>query len=209
MFKKKSNFNTSFYNSPKEVEKEIGKSRFGFYLFLSILLIGGYMIFHFGRHEIVKLYNESQLPKNLSNFIASSESKANLEYIKTPIIPNKTYTPGVMYKLDEKTICSPSFKPMIQNSITQENANQIFKNYKVDQKDHILYFLIPPTLGGVFDVRNVFPLTTTPPGFHEKAWLDNILFKEVCANKIALPQAQACLLNNWWTCYKNVIMQPK
>ncbi|MBV8807968.1 MAG: hypothetical protein JO033_04785 [Acidobacteriaceae bacterium] len=64
--------------------------------------------------------------------------------------------------------------------------------------------LIPLELGGMDDVKNLWPelakYSDGSPGFHVKDKLENELHRRVCAGLMSLEDAQGCISHNWIDC---------
>ena len=128
-------------------------------------------------------------------------------------LPEPALTPGVVRTSDAKQICAKSFRTKPYRLTTKAMKVSVCKAYGVKpcpkagrlEIDH----LIPLELGGLDDVKNLWPqmakYSDGSPGFHVKDKLENELHRKVCAGEMQLSDAQACLARNWISCYHNVV----
>jgi hypothetical protein len=124
------------------------------------------------------------------------------------LLPNLTLTPGVVRTTDAKEICAASFRTEPFRRTTAAMKNQVYKEYGVVRNKGVcaggceVDHLVPLELGGLDDVKNLWPQPSQPtPGFHEKDKLENFLRREVCAGRKELPMAQRELQKNWYKAY--------
>jgi hypothetical protein len=125
-------------------------------------------------------------------------------------LPDAQLTPGVIRTTSAAEICAPKFRTKPFRLTTAAMKKQVCAAYQVKpcpklgrmEIDH----LIPLELGGLDDVRNLWPqMARYPgsPGFHVKDKLENELKRRVCKTKgMTLPDAQQCLQSNWVACYQ-------
>ena len=129
--------------------------------------------------------------------------------------PDSRLTPGVIRTTSAAEICAPKFRTKPFRLTTAAMKKQVCAAYQIKpcpkkgslEIDH----LIPLELGGLDDVRNLWPqLAKYPhdPGFHVKDKLENELRRRVCAKKMSLPDAQQCLQTNWISCYQKLNAAP-
>jgi len=122
--------------------------------------------------------------------------------------PDPSLTPGVIRTSNAAEICATSFRTKPYRHTTQATKTQVYREYGLKpnegycqggcEVDH----LIPLELGGLDDIRNLWPQPSQPkPGFHEKDKLENYLHKQVCAGKMKLTYAQDVLRIDWYQAY--------
>lgn len=122
-------------------------------------------------------------------------------------LPSKKLTPGVVRTTDAKEICAKGFRTKPYRLTTSAMKKQVCREYGVKncprqgamEIDH----LIPLELGGLDDVKNLWPQMA--PQFHQKDQLENELKREVCSGEIKLTDAQKCISQDWLTCYQKVV----
>lgn len=129
-------------------------------------------------------------------------------------LPNRNVTPGVIRTANAAEICAKTFRTKPFRKTTLEMKHQACKLYGITDEcpsthgkmelDH----LIPLELGGDDSLDNLWPQLATysdsSPGFHVKDQLENELHRRVCAGKITLDDAQACIASNWLACYRRI-----
>lgn len=134
--------------------------------------------------------------------------------IATTGLPDSNKTPGATRVVDVHTLCTTSTK-LIRN-VPQEEKIAVYREYGLFRNhtgfcrdtssaykdegcevDH----LISLELGGSNDIKNLWPQKYFGlHNAHEKDALENYLHKEICQGKISIPQAQACISNDWIGC---------
>jgi hypothetical protein len=126
-------------------------------------------------------------------------------------LPNPAITPGAVRTTDATDICAPSFRTKPFRHTTAAMKHQACAAYGVENCPHAgtmeIDHLLPLELGGLDDVRNLWPqLARYPnaPGFHVKDKLENELHRRVCGQQMSLHDAQTCILSNWIDCYTKV-----
>jgi len=124
-------------------------------------------------------------------------------------LPDDIVTPGVIRTTDETEICDPKFRTEPFRKTTPAMKTQVYREYGVKRGTGICVggcevdHRLPLELGGLDDIRNLWPQPSRPvPGFHEKDLLENHLKYSVCTDKtMTLKEAQADLLGDWYTAY--------
>jgi hypothetical protein len=125
-------------------------------------------------------------------------------------LPDARLTPGVIRTTSAAEICAKSFRTKPFRLTTAAMKKQVCAAYHVKQCPKLgtleLDHLVPLELGGLDDVRNLWPQMARYPGsvgFHVKDKLENELKRRVCKTKsMTLPEAQQCLQSNWVACYQ-------
>lgn len=121
------------------------------------------------------------------------------------IYPNRTLTPGIILPFDAEEICTEGYQENI-GEISQSTKDEVFRRYLLspNQPDGAFQIdaLIPLSLGGGKDVRNLWPQPAEPkPGYHEKDQLEEYYYNQVCEGKMSLNEAQSNLITNWFQGY--------
>ncbi len=122
---------------------------------------------------------------------------------------NHKLTPGVVRTTDARQICAKGFTTKAYRRTTLRMKKQVCAAYGIRQgcpgKTIEIDHLISLELGGADDVRNLWPQTYAPvPGAHQKDLVENWLHREVCAGRIALPEAQRAISTNWLAVYRKM-----
>jgi len=111
------------------------------------------------------------------------------------VLPNSKKTPGdVVPGIMLNWVCNhyiDSFPP------SQKDIIVAYKNYGVDIKNinYRLDHLVPTSLGGSNDIKNLWPQTIV--NFRLKNMVENDLFRCVCNGLMSLKEAQSILMLNW------------
>lgn len=124
----------------------------------------------------------------------------------SPLLPDKTMTPGDTLAVTTKDVCKPGYSKLVRD-VPQAVKNQVYKNYGITSRkpgEYEIDHLISLELGGSNSVKNLWPQSyvTTPWNAHVKDKLENELHKEVCDGKIPLAQAQHDIATDWIAAYK-------
>lgn len=120
-----------------------------------------------------------------------------------PSRPNHDFTPGLAEPFSVEQVCANRPTPDVSASVRE----WVFDHYGIDRpkpEDYELDFLIPASLGGANDRRNVWP---QPKGgiewnAHIKNALEDRLQELVCNRSIPLEEAQAALTKDWVKAYQ-------
>src|SRR5271154_5584738 len=120
-------------------------------------------------------------------------------------LPRRTLTPGSTRAVQVADLCSTQDldnDPPVSPSLEQA----VFEEYGVpasSRKDYELDYLITPALGGVDNIRNLWPQP------HSSTWnarvkdqLEDHLHELVCQGKVQLATAQSDIAFNWIAAYK-------
>jgi hypothetical protein len=125
-------------------------------------------------------------------------------------LPDAQLTPGVIRTTSSDEICAKSFRTKPFRHTTSAMKHQVCAAYHVKKCPKLgtleIDHLVPLELGGMDDVKNLWPqMARYPgsPGFHVKDKLENELKRRVCKTKsMSLPDAQQCLQSDWVACYQ-------
>jgi|SRR5690349_4149264 len=123
-------------------------------------------------------------------------------------LPDPVVTPGVVRTTNAAEICASTFRTKPYRNTTQHTKDQVYLEYLVKRNAGVckgnceVDHLIPLELGGLDDIKNLWPQPSQPkPGFHEKDKLENYLRAQVCADKMSLTDAQKAISTDWYTAY--------
>lgn len=115
-----------------------------------------------------------------------------------------TLNPDVNQATIDQTICQPGYTKTVRPSVSYTNGvkRKLIREAGLPAPDASLYeldHLVPLTLGGHPRSLNNLELQLWPEA-NIKDRLEPKLSKLVCAHKIPLATAQACIYNDWRTC---------
>jgi hypothetical protein len=124
-------------------------------------------------------------------------------------LPDATLTPGAIRTTSSAEICAKTFRTKPYRHTTSSMKHQVCAAYHVKQCPKLntleIDHLVPLELGGMDDVKNLWPQMAKysgAPGFHVKDKLENELKRRVCHGVIELSDAQQCLQSDWVACYQ-------
>jgi hypothetical protein len=120
-----------------------------------------------------------------------------------PERPDLSKTPGVAETLPMDVLCSP--RPALE--VPAAVRKSVFDHYGIDRpkaEDYELDFLIPSSLGGTADPKNLWaePLKRLEWNAHIKNALEQHLHEQVCNGTIPLDEAQKALTKDWIAAYQ-------
>lgn len=126
-------------------------------------------------------------------------------------LPDDSVTPGVIRTSDQSAICDKDFRTAPFRKTTQSMKDHVYTAYGVERNKGVcaggceVDHRVPLELGGLDDIRNLWPEPSRPvPGFHQKDILENYLKHSVCIDQtMTLKQAQAALMGDWYKAYVN------
>lgn len=123
----------------------------------------------------------------------------------TVLLPDSQVTPGAVRTTDSSEICAPGFSTKPYRKTTAAMKTQAYAEYGAVKKPGVcceVDHLIPLELGGLDDIKDLWPQPYTPtPGAHEKDKLENWLKRQVCAGKMKLTDAQEAIRTDWYAAY--------
>ena len=130
-------------------------------------------------------------------------------------LPNPMLTKGAARVVTKNVLCTTSTK--LVRHTTTDTKRAVYAEYGINPKRsvsctgvaHSCYeidHLIPLEIGGDDVQANLWPqLYDGENNAHNKDELENFLHKEICANKITMEQAQACISKDWIACKKEMM----
>lgn len=128
-----------------------------------------------------------------------------------PILPDPNLTPGAVFTTDAAVVCAPGFvKP---SQLTPEKLKAfIFREYGIDPSwgHYQIDYLIPPQLGGAQVPANLWPQSfdTRPWNAALKDRLEDYLYKQLCAGRTPLVEAQREIAADWVSAYRVYLGEP-
>ncbi|BEP13651.1 hypothetical protein acdb102_19620 [Acidothermaceae bacterium B102] len=119
------------------------------------------------------------------------------------LLPDARFTPGVSDpKVTAAQICKLGYVSSARR-FSFGTKYQIFTNYEIPWHQRANYrvdALIPLSLGGLPQHRNLWPVPATGPhGILEKDGLEAKLKAMVCSHRLSLHTAQQAIATNWYT----------
>ncbi len=122
------------------------------------------------------------------------------------ILPNPSLTPGATATTAPGSVCSMSDGEVV-TPVSGSQRRRVFKEYGIAGAPSANYevdYLITPGLGGVDDIRNLWPEPRYDTMWNSfvKDQLEEYLHRAVCGGRISLPAAQHEIASNWIIAYK-------
>jgi hypothetical protein len=117
-------------------------------------------------------------------------------------LPDLTYTTGAVLTTNVNTVCQPGYTRTVRVGLTIAERDQVDAHYHwtyqpgAQEYDH----LIPLELGGGNGVTAIWPQPIAEA--HIKDRLENELHAKVCGSQMTLLNAQSCIRNDWYACWK-------
>jgi hypothetical protein len=113
------------------------------------------------------------------------------------IYPDPALTPGAILTQDEKIVCKTGYTAGVR-AVPAEAKVLVFRRYGVPpaaERDYVIDHFIPLELGGANDIANLWPQRW--PYDRQKDAVESYLYFEVCNGRMALPDAQAAIAEDW------------
>ena len=139
---------------------------------------------------------------------AVSWMRPQVKDVTIALLPDKALTPGAVRQASLDELCRvPDDDNDLDPTVEQPTRNAVFHEYGIaaDREKHYFQvdYLINPQLGGIDDVRNLWPQPYTSEWNAEaKDALERRLHQMVCERKIELADAQREIAENWIDAYK-------
>jgi len=129
------------------------------------------------------------------------------------LAPNAALTPGATRPMSREAVCAATERsgpPRISNAV----AREVFERYAIRDprpRSYEVDYLIPPSLGGSEDPRNLWPQPYTRGVWsaHIKDALEDRLHSMVCDGSLDLATAQRDLATDWIAAYKKYFQTDK
>ena len=136
---------------------------------------------------------------------------ATSAFAADPILPDPALTPGAVLTTDVATICQPGYSRRVRHTSGQLK-HQVYVAYGIDRNagQYEIDHLIPLGVGGADTRKNLWPESrdTKPWNAGVKDQLENYLHVEVCAGRIAVPDAQKAIAADWIAAYRKYLGVP-
>lgn len=123
-------------------------------------------------------------------------------------LPDRKLTPGAVRSVKVSDLCSvPDDNDDLDPAVDPPRQMTVFHEYGISpedsKRDFQVDYLINPQLGGVSDVRNLWPQPYSSEwNAKAKDELERHLHRMVCERKIELADAQRDIAANWIDAYK-------
>jgi Putative zinc-finger len=120
--------------------------------------------------------------------------------------PDPRLTPGATRRVTLNDVCSMAHEEVV-GQVSTPLRQEVFREYgivNVRGGDYEVDYLIAPGLGGVEDIRNLWPEPSTSRTWNAyvKDALEEHLHQLVCAGDLDLPTAQRDIAADWIAAYK-------
>jgi hypothetical protein len=122
------------------------------------------------------------------------------------IVPDRSLTPGLTRRVSMSDVCSMAHEKVI-GDVSTSLRQEVFEEYGIANahaSDYEIDYLIAPGLGGVEDIRNLWPEPYTSRTWNArvKDALEERLHQSVCSGELDLSTAQHDISTNWIAAYK-------
>jgi len=126
--------------------------------------------------------------------------------IERGMVPDRNLTPGATRSVALSDVCSVAHEEVVRD-VPASLRQKVFREYGIvtsHADDYEIDFLIAPRLGGVEDIRNLWPEPHSGPVWNSyaKDALEDRLHEMVCDGKLSLPVAQKEIAGDWISAYK-------
>jgi hypothetical protein len=150
----------------------------------------------------------------LAGFMAFRNSgttnpSAPLQASDRGILPNRTFTPGVVRRASLAEVCALPHEQVVR-AVSPSQRQRVLEEYGIPAEqsdDYELDYLITPGLGGEDDIRNLWPQPHRAATWNAfaKDVLEERLHEMVCAHQLDLAIAQEAIADNWIAAYKKYV----
>jgi hypothetical protein len=129
------------------------------------------------------------------------------------MVPNRSLTPGATRQVAVRDVCVMAHEEVVK-AVPVALRQQVFQEYGIANANADNYevdYLITPGLGGVEDIRNLWPESSASPVWNSrvKDALEERLHQLVCSGKLDLPTAQREIANDWIAAYRKYFSTDK
>jgi anti-sigma factor RsiW len=121
-------------------------------------------------------------------------------------LPDRSLTPGATRAVTINDVCSMAHEEVV-GEVSTSLRQEVFYEYGIKNappEGYEVDYLIAPGLGGVEDIRNLWPEPSTSHIWNAqvKDTLEERLHEMVCAGKVDVSTAQRDIATNWIAAYK-------
>ncbi|HXW89674.1 MAG TPA: hypothetical protein VEK33_03935 [Terriglobales bacterium] len=122
------------------------------------------------------------------------------------IAPNRSLTPGATRQVTLSEVCSVPQEEVVRD-VSVSLKGRVFQEYGIVNarpEDYEIDFLIAPGLGGIEDIRNLWPepYRARVWNAHVKDALEERLHEMVCSGQLDLSTAQREIATDWIAAYQ-------
>lgn len=138
-------------------------------------------------------------------FLHASHRPASVLFDEAAI-PNRSLTPGATRQVTMSEVCSVPEEEVI-GDVTVSLRRKVLQEYGISNarpEDYEIDYLIAPRLGGIEDIRNLWP-----EPYRDRVWnarvkdaLEERLHEMVCSGQLDLTTAQHDIATDWIAAYK-------
>jgi len=144
---------------------------------------------------------------------ATSTPHLGVVAYEAEVVPNRSLTPGATRQVEVRDVCVMAHEEVVK-AVPVALRQQVFQEYGIANADADNYevdYLITPGLGGVEDIRNLWPEPSASPVWNSrvKDALEERLHQLVCSGKLDLPTAQREIANDWIATYRKYFSTDK
>jgi hypothetical protein len=137
---------------------------------------------------------------------ANRELRASSAWLDAETTPNRNLTPGATRPVTISEVCSVAQEEVIAD-VSVSLREKVFQEYGIANtrpQDYEIDYLIAPRLGGIEDIRNLWPepYRTREWNAHVKDALEERLHEMVCSGQLDLYRAQHDIATDWIAAYK-------
>ena len=137
---------------------------------------------------------------------------AGIALAADPLLPDPNLTPGAVFTTDAAVVCAPGFVKPSQQTPEKLKAF-IYREYGIDDPswgNYQIDYVIPPQLGGAQAPANLWPQSFDihPWNAALKDRLEDYLYKQVCAGRMTLVEAQREISADWISAYRVYLGEP-
>jgi anti-sigma factor RsiW len=177
----------------------------GFFRFAPAARIAAYLC--------VPLFTTIVISRIFVQHEAMSTPHSALALFETGIIPNRSLTPGAARPVAVRDVCLMAHEEVVKD-VPVALRQRVFQEYGIANEDADKYevdYLITPGLGGLEDIRNLWPEPNESSAWnsHVKDALEERLYQMVCSGKLDLPTAQREIAANWIAAYRKYFSTDK
>jgi hypothetical protein len=129
------------------------------------------------------------------------------------VVPNRSLTPGATRQVALRDVCAMAHEEVVKD-VPALLRRQVFAEYGIANADAANYevdYLIAPGLGGIDDIRNLWPEPNASPVWNSrvKDALEERLHQLVCSGTVDLPTAQRDIATDWIAAYRKYFLSDK
>jgi hypothetical protein len=125
---------------------------------------------------------------------------------KPAVVPSRSLTPGSTRQVAVRDVCVMAHEEVVK-AVPAGLRQRVFQEYGIanaDANNYEVDYLITPGLGGVEDIRNLWPEPNAFPVWNSRAKdaLEERLHQLVCSGELDLPTAQHEISTDWIAAYR-------